>query len=257
MMWDAAATTRHVIRWHRVRIATEAQVPALVRLARALRGSASAPVGFVFDDVGGDLRPAWDALSRLTPARFGVVMLGSIREEDLFQIETRARVGEVRAEPDDALAERLWTELRDRGATTWAGWREPWSMSGGLMLEYAHILTQGDRMVDVLTTQVDRREREGRHLELSILRVTSFAGAASALVDTTKLARQLGVSDGELNQALRRLVDEHLVREPHDGLVGGMHQLRSKHLLTLTHRTPPPTLEATIASDPDDPRDIA
>lgn len=248
LMWDAAATTRHVIRWYRVRAATEAQVPALVRLARALRGSASAPVGFVFDDVGGDLRPAWDALSRLTPAGSGVVMLGSIREEDLFQIETRARIGEVRAEPNDALAERLWIELRDRDATIWAGWREPWAMSGGLMLEYAHILTQGDRMIDVLAAQVDRREREGRDLELAILRVTSFTGAASALVDTVKLARQLHVSDGDFGRAMRRLVDEHLVREPRDGLVGGMHQLRSKHLLTLTHRTPPPTLETTIAN---------
>lgn len=246
LMWDAALANRHVVRWYRVRSLTEAQVPMLPRLARALRAHPAAPVGFVFDDVGGELRAAWDAMARLTTAASGTLLLGSIREEDLFLLETRPRAAEIRADADDALAERLWTELRERGQTTWAGWREPWAMAKGLMLEFAYILTQGQRMSAVLTEQIDRREREERDLELSVLRVASFAGASSALVDPARLAATLGASASDLSRALRRLMDEHLLRAGPDGLIGGMHQLRSVEILRLTHRTPPPNLTTTI-----------
>jgi hypothetical protein len=246
LMWDAASVHRHVVRWYRVRTLGEGHAPALQRLARALRASPRTPVGFVFDDVGGDLHEAWDALVRLTPAGSGVLILGSIREEDLFLLQTRSRTTEIAAEADDGLAERLWSELRDRGQTSWAGWVEPWRMANGLMLEYAHILTRGERMSAVLTEQVDRREREGRALELSVLRLTSFAGAASAHIDAERLPAVLGVSDAEVSAALRRLVAEHLLRIGPDGLIGGMHQLRSAELLRLTHRTPPPTVSTTI-----------
>lgn len=247
LMWDAASASRHVVRWYRVRSLTEAQVPMLPRLARALRAHPAAPVGFVFDDVGGELRAAWDAMARLTPPASGTLLLGSIREEDLFLLETRPRAAEIRAEADDALAERLWNELRERGQTVWAGWREPWTMAKRLMLEFAHILTQGERMATVLTEQVDRREREGRDLELSILRVASFAGASSAVVDPGRLPAVLTAPPPDVSRALRRLMDEHLLRTGPDGLLGGMHQLRSAEILRLTHRTPPPDLAATIA----------
>ncbi len=247
LMWDAASATRHVVRWYRVRAATPTQVPMLVRLARALRAAPATPVGFIFDDVGGDLRGVWDAISRLTPASSGTVLLGSVREEDLFQLETRSRFAEVRANPDDGVAERLWTELREAGRTDWPGWREPWALSGGLMLEFAHILTQGQRMSAVLAAQVDRRECEGRDLELSVLRVASFAGAASAMIDGRVLARQLGASEADVGRTLRRLVDEHLVRTTGGTLIGVLHQLRSRRLLELTHRYPPPTLSRTIS----------
>src|SRR3546814_15329860 len=73
----------------------------------------------------------------------GVVLLGSVREEDVTLIAERARAAEIRADPDDELAERLWRELREAEKTNWAGWREPWKMSDGLLLEYVHILTRG------------------------------------------------------------------------------------------------------------------
>lgn len=246
LMWDAASVSRHVVRWYRMRSLTETQAPMLPRLARALRADPAAPVGFIFDDVGGELRAGWDALVRLTPPASGTVLLGSIREEDLFQLETRAKTVEIRATADDALAERLWRELGERGQTAWAGWREPWQMAKGLMLEFAHILTQGERMSAVLAEQIDRRDREARDLEISILRITSFAGAASAMVDVDRLAQTVAAPDAEVSRALRRLLDEHLLRETADGLIGGMHQLRSAEILRLTHRTPPPTLATTI-----------
>src|SRR3546814_2847815 len=84
-------------------------------------------------------------------------LLGSVREEDVTLIAERARAAEIRADPDDELAERLWRELREAEKTNWAGWREPWKMSDGLLLEYVHILTRGRRMHELLADQVAAR----------------------------------------------------------------------------------------------------
>ncbi len=247
LMWEVAATGRHIVRWYRVRMASEAQVPALIRLARALRASPEAPVGFIFDDVGGDLRAAWDALARAAPVGSGLLLLGSIREEDLFLIETSARITVQRVEADEAVAERLWQALQARGQTAWPGWREPWEMAKGLMLEFAHILTQGERMSAVLAAQIDRRQREGRDLELAVLRIVGLAGACSAVVEADRLPALLAASTAEVSRALRRLVEEHLVRTDADGALAGLHQLRSAEILRLTHLHPPPGLGATAA----------
>jgi hypothetical protein len=65
------------------------------------------------------------------------------------------------------LAERLWRELREAEKTNWAGWREPWKMSDGLLLEYVHILTRGQRMHELLADQVAARISDPtRSLEL-------------------------------------------------------------------------------------------
>ena len=76
----------------------------------------------------------------------------SARKTFFFSSE-RARVPELRENPDQGLAERIWTELKARGETHWAGWAEAWAHSSGLLLEYVHLLTQGRRLVDVLQEQ--------------------------------------------------------------------------------------------------------
>ena len=177
----------------------------------------------------------------------GVVMLGSIREEDVTLIAERARAAEVRADPDDELAERLWHELQDTGKTGWAGWREPWRLSEGLLLEYVHILTRGQRMQELLSDQVAARISDpSRSLELDILRSGAWAGTAQAEIDALRLARRLSVSEGDLSRALQRLIQEHLVRSPKPGTLAGLHQLRSEELLRLTHQLPLPTLDASF-----------
>lgn len=148
----------------------------------------------------------------------GVVLLGSVREEDVSLIAERARAAEIRADPDDELAERLWRELREAEKTNWAGWREPWKMSDGLLLEYVHILTRGQRMNELLADQVAARISDPkRSLELDILRSGAWAGAANAEVDASRLARALSVSEADLSRALQRLIQEHLIRSPAPG----------------------------------------
>jgi hypothetical protein len=253
LMWEAASALRHTVRWFRIRRLSAADIPSLRQLIRTFRASANSPLGFVMDDIGRSGPESWGALLKEAMSVPGVVLLGSIREEDVTLIAERARSEEVRADPDDELAERFWQELRETGKTNWPGWREPWKMSDGLLLEYVHILTRGKRMHELLADQVAARISDPqRSLELDVLRSGAWAGAVNAEVDASRLARTLSVSEAELSRALQRLIQEHLVRSPAPGAVTGLHQLRSEELLRLTHETALPTLamtfERTVAS---------
>lgn len=255
LMWEVANTLSHTVRWFRIRRLSAADIPSLRQLVRTFRASEDSPLGFVMDDIGRNGPESWGALLKEAMSVPGVVLLGSVREEDVTLIAERARAAEIRADPDDELAERLWRELREAEKTNWAGWREPWKMSDGLLLEYVHILTRGRRMHELLADQVAARISDPkRSLELDILRSGAWAGAANAEVDASRLARALSVSDADLSRALQRLIQEHLVRSPAPGAVTGLHQLRSEELLQLAHQTTLPTLETsferTIASVP-------
>lgn len=232
LMWEAASTLRHTVRWYRIRRLGVEDIPSLRQLIRTFRASEDSPLGFVMDDVGRNGSESWSALVKEAMSVPGVVLLGSVREEDVTLIAERARAVEVRADSDDELAERLWRELRESGKTKWAGWREPWRMSGGLLLEYVHILTRGQRMRELLADQVAARISDpGRSLELDILRSGAWAGVANAKIDSSRLARKLSVSEGNLSRALQRLIQEHLIRSSVPGVIIGLHKLRSEELL--------------------------
>ncbi|MCL8382942.1 hypothetical protein [Xanthobacter aminoxidans] len=247
LMWEAANTLRHTVRWFRIRRLSSADIPSLRQLIRTFCASEDSPLGFVMDDIGRNGPESWGALLKEAMSVPGVVLLGSVREEDVTLIAERARAAEIRADPDDELAERLWRELCEAEKTNWLGWREPWKMSDGLLLEYVHILTRGQRMHELLADQVAARITDPkRSLELDILRSGAWAGAANAEVDASRLARTLSVSHADLSRALQRLIQEHLVRSPAPGAVTGLHQLRSEELLRLTHETALPTLETSF-----------
>lgn len=247
LMWEAANALRHTVRWFRIRRLTATDIPSLRQLIRTFRASKDSPLGFVMDDIGRNGPESWGALIKEAMSVPGVVLLGSIREEDVKLIAERARAAEIRADPDDGLAERLWLELSEAGKTNWAGWREPWNLSNGLLLEYVHILTRGQRMHELLADQVAARISDPtRSLELDILRSSAWAGAANAEIDASRLAHVLSVNEADLSRALQRLIKEHLVLSPVPGVVTGLHQLRSETLLQLTHEAVLPTFETSF-----------
>lgn len=247
LMWETARVSRHTVRWFEITRGDSFDAHLLIRLARSLRASSTAPVGFIFDDVGKGKAGLWDGLLREARAGSGILLLGSIREEDVFMLTTRSFAGEFRPTVEEIVAERIWQQLSHQRQTTWAGWREPWAQSNGLLLEYTHILTRGERLEIVLGEQIDCRLREARDAELAILRITALAGAAGAIVDIDRLSEVLDLSQSDLSRALRRLIDEHLISESQNGQLGGLHQLRSAAIFCLCHKYPPPTLLHTIA----------
>jgi hypothetical protein len=87
--------------------------------------------------------------------------------------------------------------------------------------------------------------RERRGAEIEILSLVSTADSFGAEVAMGDLEHELGMDGSDLRTALSRLIAEHLIHE-HDGRLGGLHELRSRHLMREVHRVPPPTLGETV-----------
>lgn len=249
ILWDAAYASRHAVRWFQIRRLPPDALSSLVRLAQSRRASLDAPVGFIIDDVGRGLSEAWTALAAEVRRTPGLLVLGSVREEDRYSLPDKGQAVQVRVDSDISLAERIWSELRQRGQTDWQGWKEPWSKSNGHLLEYTHVLTQGRRLSETLSEQVAARLNDvNRHDELDVLRIVACANAVGCGAEVARLPAVLGKSSSTVSLALSRLVNEHLANVTSDGHILGLHELRSTELLRLTHEFPPPLLSATASA---------
>ncbi|MFE4599862.1 hypothetical protein ACFRKE_03315 [Kitasatospora indigofera] len=246
VMWTAAYATRHVL-WYRIKRLRAEDTAALVRLAKALKPSSRSPVGFVVDGIGIGAAEAWDVLHRELAPIPGVLLLGSVRSEDLLPLRSRAECTQVVVALDEEVAEQIHAGLSASGATAAPHWREAYEAAGGLTLEFTHLLTRGRRLAEVLSEQVEKRVVEGRHTEIEILAMVSVAHRWGADLPVRVLQQQLGIVDGDFRVALSRLADEHLVHE-RMGRLSGLHQLRSGRLAEAVHAVPPPLLDETVVA---------
>jgi hypothetical protein len=240
LVWLTVYETRHLIRWYRVRHLTDEDVLPIVRLVRGLKPT-GARIGLVVDDIGRDDRNGFDRLVEELTALPLCSVIGACREEDLFLVRTAYSAVQVRPSLEQELAERIWKELRTRDETSWSEWREPFEMSGGLLLEYGHLLTEGTRLEETLNTQVDRRVREGRRVEIEVLALVSTADAFGAEISVERVESALATSSMDFKKSMYRLIDEHLIYE-RDGMLGGLHELRSRYVMHAIHSVPPPML---------------
>ncbi len=216
-------------------LATVADAENIIRFVRARRPTSVSPISLVFDEVGSTNCDLWNALAHNLSGLEEVYFLGSIRQEDTNLIVNQADTGFVSVSLDENLAESVWRELSIRNQTSWSHWREPFEQSNDLMLEYVHILTRGKRLDDVIGDQVRQRETEGRDDELAIIRSTSVLCARGGEVRADRLFEVLELEPEAARHSLRRLIDEHLVRESRPGVLGGLHMLRSKALCKASH----------------------
>jgi energy-coupling factor transporter ATP-binding protein EcfA2 len=246
LIWLAAFVTRHRIRWYRIRRLRDDDVPAVVRLVKSLNLS-GVRIGFVVDDLGRDDRLGFDRLVEELREYPDTFVLGACREEDLFVVRTAHKAAQVRPTLDEALAQRIWNELRARDQTEWAEWREPYEACDGLLLEYGYLLTEGTRLEETIAEQIERRVREERADELDLLARIATADTFGVELEVSRLRAALGLDDTRMKRALSRLIDEHLIRE-RDGLLGGLHEVRSRHIMREIHRVPPPVLDDSVRS---------
>jgi hypothetical protein len=244
VLWMAAYVARHVV-WYRVHRLLEEDVDPLIRLAVAAGAGRYGPVGFAVDGVGTGSLAAWDELQRRAAGVPGLLLLGSVREEDTLPLATFGQCVIVRPRLDEDLAARMHSALLDSGETAQPHWREAYEACDGLTLEFAHMLTQGRRLRDVVGGQVLAHVRESRVVELAVLAPVSVAHRWGASLTASALGALIGAADGELKAALARLADEHLVAVA-DGVVSGLHPLRSAALCVAVHAVPPPALSDTL-----------
>lgn len=243
VLWAAIYTRRDMI-WYRVNRLDSASVSKLVRLAQASRSSARSQVGFVVDGVGIGEAQAWDQLSRAFAPQMGVLLIGSVRREDMFSLTSLADSTIIEVSLDEEVARAIYGKLRQDGATHARHWREHYMAADGLTMEYTYLLTHGARLADVLTAQVRRRVQEGREVELRLLAIVATAHQWGVQVPMSALTGA-EFDESALRPALARLQDEHLLLST-TTLVSGLHPLRSRTLSTAVHSFPPPTIESTI-----------
>ena len=236
LTWLAAAEAAGQMRSYQITgIATAADAEAIVRCVRARRPSAMGPLCLVFDEVGPANIDLWDVLVRELGGFPDLYLLGSVRQEDANLIADHSDTEFVSISLDEDLARAVWEKLAIEGATRWSHWREPFEQSEGLMLEYTHLLTQGQRLATVIGDQVRQRERDRREDELAIIRSSAVLCAQGGEVEADRLIELLKLIPDDANRALKRLIDEHLVRESRPGVLGGLHMLRSAALVQASH----------------------
>lgn len=236
LTWLSAYALDGEMQWFSVTgLATSADVAAIVRFVRARKPTDKSPVGIAFDDIGPLNVDVWNALVHELRALPGTHFLGSVREEDETLIRDRSETDFIRVQLDDALAQTVWKILSSRGETDWQHWYEPFEQSQGLMLEYVHILTQGNRLAAIVDDQVRQRTHEARYDELAIIRATAVIATHGGHIDAPTLLSLLDLGQDAGYEALTRLIDEHLVAESQPGVLGGLHPLRSQALLQASH----------------------
>ncbi len=236
LVWLVATTLSSQLRWFQITgMATATHAEAIITFIRARRPTENSTIGLVFDEVGSANTHLLDMLVHELRGLPAVYVLGSVRHEDVNLISNQSDTEFIPITLDETLAQTVWEKLSAQNHTEWNHWREPFEQSEGLMLEYVHLLTQGQRLTAVIGEQIRQREHESRHDELAILRSAAVISVSGGEVESGKLFELLGLDPTAANSAMRRLIDEHLVCESRPGVLGGLHMLRSNALVTASH----------------------
>ncbi|WP_006745855.1 hypothetical protein [Thioalkalivibrio paradoxus] len=236
VMWLCAKFLSGELRWYQINPrASFADADSIIRFVRARRPTENSPIGLAFDDVGSSNSDLWNVLVRELRGVPSVYFLGSLRQEDVALIVNKSDTKFIPVSLDEKLAEAVWRKLNAEKRTIWSHWREPYEQSQGLMLEYVHVLTQGQRLAAVIGEQIQQRQQQKRHDELAIIRSTAVLCAHGAEVQARDLFELLGIKPDDASRALSRLIDEHLVKENRPGVLGGLHMLRSQALCNASH----------------------
>jgi len=236
LTWLVGNSLNKEFRWYQISDRAGAHhADAITLFVRARRPNRASPIGLIFDEVGPSNSDVWNILVRKLRELPDVYLLGSMRNEDRFLVTNHSDTGFSEVSLNEDIAQSVWQELVNRNQTRWIHWREPFEQSEGLMLEYVHLLTQGKRLAAVIEEQIRQRVEEKRCDELSIVRGTAALCALGGEVEASRLFEQLELPLHRASAALKRLLDEHLVRESHPGVLGGLHYLRSKALDEASH----------------------
>lgn len=243
-LWSTVYTRRDVT-WYRVTRLSDDAIQGIRDLLIARMPSRRNQIGLVVDGVGTGELVGWDAINQAVRDFEGVMLLGTVRNEDLVSVQDRAACTIVEIALTEEIAESLHENLLQRGLTSSAHWREAYVEAGGLTMEFTYMLTRGRRLRDVLRDQVLSRVRAQQETELQILALIATAGRWALSVPISELS-EFENGSGSLRSALTRLNEEHLVQVVSES-VQGLHPLRSRFLSEILHEFPPPTVSMTTA----------
>ena len=236
LMWLTAKRTNETITWFSIsKLARLKDLNDILRFIRTFQPNNKNPIGVAVDDISATNCELWNILSDELRAMEGSYLIGSTRTENMQLIEYQPKSILYTPALTEKLAQSLWNALSSRNLAKQDHWLESYESSGSLLLEYMHMLTQGENLQETINGQVRTRQNEERFNELKILRVVTLTSSLHGLTDTKSLIHALGISSDIATVALQRLLNEHLVAEYQPGIIGGLHDLRSKALLNACH----------------------
>ena len=205
----------------------------------------------VADDLGRPHTTGWTHAASLLREIPSVLLLGAARAEDfspaLFVGSTRV----IEPQLDGHLAAALGKRLHEQGIPLRMDPDEAFQRSDGLLMEYLALLTTGQRLRQVLATQVAALQAPHRRIQREAARLITAAHTLGLVVSAddlgTALADDRGISGlAQVGDALAVLRDEHLVIGDGDTW-RGLHELRSATITELLHANPPPRIGNTLA----------
>jgi hypothetical protein len=248
LLWRCARLVEAGPRLLRVlRVATSADAQLLVRhVARALP-SVESKVVVCIDDLGRARTAAWvEARERLVELP-GVQVMGAGRREDLTPALSRGAVL-VDAVLTQSAAHQIYQAVQAAGVSLVMAREEAVERADGLLMEFLALVTTGRRLRDVLAEQVAELGGTHRRLDRQVLRLVCAAHVLGFEVPADTLPAAMGQDPVALEEALCRLVGEHLVTGTGASGWKGLHDLRAEVLLDLLHSTGQPTIASTFAA---------
>lgn len=218
--------------------------PHALNIARALTGHAHAmgvPLVIYYD-----VKPnetAWVELIRELVGDTLVQLLVTIREDDFARTslpKTDFDWDQMMLSLSREEAECIYEGVaREHQPSCFLSFDDAWSRFNGdwPLLEFIHLLTQGESLRDRLSTQVTRLQdevRQGlmRQEELSLLRYVAVASEYEACLLSRPICESLKLFSPA--RTIERLEHEYLLQQSTDGtLISGLHPIRSSILATL------------------------
>lgn len=252
LLWRAARDVIPAARVLRVtRVQDEDDARALARHVRLLRPSGASPVMVVADDLGRPHTTGWPHAAALLRELPSVLLLGAARAEDFSPALLVGATRVVEPQLDLPLADALGKRLHEQNIPLRMDPAEAFQRSEGLLMEYVALLTTGQRLRQVLATQVAALQAPDRRMQREAARLVTTAHILGLTLSADSLGAALadgrGVADvAEVGDALGVLRDEHIAVSDGDTW-RGLHELRSTTISELLHDNPPPRIGNTLA----------
>ena len=233
-----------------------AQTPAEVEMVCSVLRHRTRTLGlstYLLLDNAGRQTAEWPRVAQECLA-LGVPVLATLRQEDWYRFARTHRFSYEPIEPslEADEAKRIYDVLRERGrihpSVESAEWAYEKIREPHLLMEYVYLLTHGQMLEDRLRDQVADIVAHENMGKLEILRRVALADALSAPVLTDRLcedvAQQPGFA-GDARQLVCSLEDEYLKRR--GDRLGGLHWVRSDHLVRLLHDDPSHLADTALA----------
>jgi hypothetical protein len=235
-----------------LRVAQTHEQVELVRNFLEFRTQAGLPTYLLVDDAGYQTQ-LWPVVAESCSA-MGIPIVVTVRNEDWIRFARhtalRYEVLDPALERDEAhqIFENLQAVNKLHSSVDSAEWAYERVGEPHLLIEYIYLLTHGQMLEDRLRDQVVQFHRLNEDpAKTEIVRRVSLADTLGAPVQARELLRSLPVSV-DVQQLLQAIRGEYVELE--DGMLKGLHWVRSQHLAAILHESYPDQADTALSLVP-------